>query len=64
MLLIFQRLKSFPIREQVSEDDKIDEPLIFTGAIYGIQVDAISPQVRKKSTHTNIYLPSNALVSL
>ena len=45
---MFQRLKSFPIREQISEDDQAEtseEPLIFTGAIYGLQIDAISEQV-------------------
>ena len=45
---MFQRLKSFPIREQISEDDlpeTSEEPLIFTGAIYGLQIDAISEQV-------------------
>ena len=44
---MFQRLKSFPIREQISEDDQAEtseEPLIFTGAIYGLQIDAISEQ--------------------
>jgi hypothetical protein len=45
-LITFQRLKSFPIREHISDDDKVDdEPLIFTGTIYGVQVDAISEQV-------------------
>jgi len=44
----FQRLKSFPIREQISEDDgPSNEPLIFTGAIYGIQIDDISEQVNR-----------------
>lgn len=46
--VFFQRLKSFPIRENISEDDQADnssEPLIFTGAIYGMQIDPISELV-------------------
>ena len=47
-IFFFQRLKSFPIREQISEDDgPSNEPLIFTGAIYGIQIDDISEQANR-----------------
>jgi hypothetical protein len=46
IILSFQRLRLFPIKEKLSEDDPeiSNEPLMFVGALYGIDIEDISEE--------------------